>query len=211
MPSSKTATKSSKSESDTLAFAKAINKLVQKQEDFTTAIEDLKNLNAENMTSIQLELKSKREELNNLTKEFDVKKKDLQIKVDQEFNEYSYEKAKEIIGERGEIPVDEEEYTELESAVEQSKEEMEEEMQEKISEEQQKAKQALAQALKNKDLEHKAHIANLQAEVEQLKKERKIFESTIKNLREDIEAQRQLTKQVAEASKSGAISQTFGK
>jgi uncharacterized coiled-coil DUF342 family protein len=199
------------SETDTLAFAKAINKLIQKQDDFSSAIKDLNNLKADTLTGIQLELKSKRDELDNLVKQYDVQKKDLEIKIDQECKEYSYQKATEILEERGEVAVDDEEYEELKESVDAVREELETEMEVKVKEQQQKGHQELSQALKNKQLEHKAEIATLTATVQQLTKERGTFETTIDNLRSEIAAQRELTKQVAQAGKQGAISQSFGK
>ena len=200
-----------KSESDTLAFAKAITKLSQKQEEFVKVVAELKELKAETLTDIQLELKAKREELEGLDKDYETKKKDLEIKLNQEIKELGYEKAIEILEEHGQIGVDEDEYNELKEGVQSVRAELEEEMKVKISEEKANAKRELSQAITNKNLEHKAEIATLTATVEQLKKERNTYESTIENLKSEIAAQRELTKQVAEASKQGAISQTFGK
>jgi len=205
------AKKITKNESDTLAFAKAINKLVQKQDEFAKIIEEMKTLKADTLTSIQLELKAKRNELDSLDKEYEVKLKDLQIKVDQDFKEHGYNKAVEVLEEHGEIAVNEETYNELKDSVDVLKKEAEEELEKKLKELKSQHARELAGTLKNKELEHKAEIAMLTAKVEQLTKERQTFESTIKNLQSEIAAQRDLTRQVAEASKQGAISQNFGK
>lgn len=206
---SKASTK--QTDSDTLAFAKAINSLGEKQEDFIKAVNAIKELKAKTLSEIQLEIKTKRDELNDLQKDYENKKKDLQIKLDQELKEYGYEKAIEIIGESGEIGVDEDEYNELKESIEKLKEEHNSEMEEKLNQEKLEGKKQLSQALKNKDLEHKAEIATLTATVQQLTKERETFETTFENLKSEIAAQRELTKQVAEAGKQGAITQTFGK
>lgn len=207
MPVAKTV----KSDSDTLAFAKAVTKLGQKQDEFVNVFNEFKDLKAETLTEIQLELKTKRDELDNLDKEYEVKKKDLEIKLDQEIKEASYDKAVEILKEHSEIAVDEDEYNELTEQVETVRTELEEEMENKVTEEKEKAQKDLKQALLNNNLEHKAQIAMITAQVEQLTKERTTYESTISNLKGEIAAQRELTKQVAEAGKQGAISQSFGK
>ena len=210
---SRTSAKSkvTKIESDTLVFAKAINKLTQKQDEFKKIVEEMKELKAETLMNIQLELKTKREELDSLKKEFETKKKDLEIKVELECKEYGYKKALEILEEHGEIAVNGEEYNELKASVENVKDELHKEMVKKVEICKAEAKKTLTQAMTNKELEHKAEIAMLTATVEQLKKERNTYESTISSLKSEIAAQRELTKQVAEASKQGAISQTFGK
>lgn len=198
-------------ESDTLAFAKAINKLVQKQDEFSKIVEEMKTLKAETLTGIQLELKSKRDELNSLDKDYDVKIKDLQIKIDQDFKEYGYNKAIDVLEKHGKIAVDDDEYDELKNSVDELKKEAIEDLEKKIKEMKTQNARELAGTVKFKELEHKAEIAMLTAKVEQLTKERQTFESTIKNLQSEIAAQRELTKQVAEASKQGAINQSFGK
>ena len=198
-------------DSDTLAFAKSINKLIQKQEDFQKMIDELNTFKVETLTNIQLEFDSKRKELDALNKEYDTLKKDLQIKADQEFKEYGYVKAVEILEENDEIAVNEVEYNELQTSIETIKEEMEEETTKQIKDEKINASKELAMVKKTMQLEHKAEIAMLSATVDQLTKERQTFESTIDSLKSEIAAQRDLTRQVAEASKQGAISQQFGK
>jgi len=87
----------------------------------------------------------------------------------------------------------------------------EEEMEKIKNEERANAKIALNSAVKNCQLEHKAETAQLKAVSEQQQKEIKSLETTIKNMQAEIAAQRQLTKEVAEAGKQGSIQQTFGK
>lgn len=197
-------------DSDTLAFAKAITKLTQKQQDFIHAVEDVKTLKAETFTNMQLELIAKRSELTNLKKEYDVLKKDLQIKLDQEIKEYAYDKAVDILTEAGDIAVNEEEFKELEERITTIEKEMEEKMVAELSSQKKASRQGLEIAIRTKNLEHKAEIAMLTARVEHMTKERETFESTVSSMKEEIAAQRELTKQVAQASKNSAINQTFG-
>lgn len=203
--------KINKSDSDTLAFAKAINNLTETQEEFKKALEILDSLKADTLRDIQLELKAKRDELDRLDKEFQIKKKDLEIQVEQELKEFGYEKALELIGENNEVAVEEDEYNSLVESVDTLKEELQAELTKKVQEAQAEGKKALNAAISTNNLVHKAEVATLTAQVEQLTKERKMYETTISNLQADITAQRELTRQVAEASKSGAISQSFGK
>lgn len=200
-----------KKDSDILAFVKAITKLSQKQEDFMKSVEELKELSADNLSNVQLELKTKREELDDLTKQYDTQKKDMEIKLVQEINEYGYEKAIEIIEEHKQIAVNMSEYDELKQSVELLKTTHEKDMKSKIAELNAIAKKELERELLNTGLKHKAEIAELSATVKQLEKERKTYESTIDNLKQEVASQRELTRQVAEASKQGAISQNFGK
>ncbi len=64
---------------------------------------------------------------------------------------------------------------------------------------------------KTMELTHKANNAQLIAQVEQQKKEIQVLNSTIENLKSELKEQRELTKQVAQASAKSQITQTIGK
>jgi len=61
------------------------------------------------------------------------------------------------------------------------------------------------------ELTHKANNATLQAQVEQQKKEILVLQQTIDSLKTEIREQRELTKEVAQASSKSQITQTIGK
>lgn len=61
------------------------------------------------------------------------------------------------------------------------------------------------------ELTHKANNAALQAQVEQQKKEITVLQQTIDSLKAEIREQRELTKEVAQASSKAQITQTIGK
>lgn len=61
------------------------------------------------------------------------------------------------------------------------------------------------------ELTHKANNASTQAQVEQQKKEIQVLHQTIENLKLELKEQRELTKEVAQASSRAQITQTIGK
>lgn len=61
------------------------------------------------------------------------------------------------------------------------------------------------------ELTHKANNASLQAQVEQQKKEVQMLQQTIESMKIEIKEQRELTKEVAQASSKAQITQTIGK
>lgn len=61
------------------------------------------------------------------------------------------------------------------------------------------------------ELTHKANNASTQAQVEQQKKEIQVLHNTIENLKSELKQQRELTKEVAQASSRAQITQTIGK
>lgn len=79
------------------------------------------------------------------------------------------------------------------------------------TEESKKYATMLKTELNTSDLTHKANNAQLQAQVEQQKKEIQVLEQTILSLKAEIKEQRELTKEVAQASSRAQITQTIGK
>ena len=65
--------------------------------------------------------------------------------------------------------------------------------------------------LSTMELTHKANNASLQAQVEQQKKEIQMLQQTIESMKVEIKEQRELTKEVAQASSKAQITQTIGK
>jgi hypothetical protein len=61
------------------------------------------------------------------------------------------------------------------------------------------------------ELTHKANNATLQAQVEQQKKEIQVLQQTIDSMKGEIREQRELTKEVAQASSKAQITQSIGK
>jgi hypothetical protein len=61
------------------------------------------------------------------------------------------------------------------------------------------------------DLTHRANNAGLQAQVEQQKKEIQVLQQTIEGMKAEIREQRELTKEVAQASSKAQITQSIGK
>lgn len=78
-------------------------------------------------------------------------------------------------------------------------------------EEKAKYKHQLDMDTKTMDLTHKATNANLNAQVEQQKREIEVLHNTIENLKSELKEQRELTKQVAQAGAKSQITQTIGK
>ena len=78
-------------------------------------------------------------------------------------------------------------------------------------EEKVKYQDKLNNELKTMDLTQKAINAQIVAQTEQQKKEIHVLENTIESLKSELKEQRELTKQVAQASSKSQITQTIGK
>ena len=194
-----------------LEFAKALNNIVQKEEAFAKSVEALKEYTEEALTELDLKIANKEQRLEILDKEFDTLRKNKEIEIDQHIAEYKYKAAMEYLEEREESAIDTAELKNLREQLKEYEKGQQADLDKVIEEERQKAKSALKAAVAHAELSHKADTAELNATVNQLKKEIETYQSTIENQRAEIAEQRKLTMQVAQAGAKGAVNQTFGK
>ena len=197
--------------SERIEFTKSINGLVSKQDAFLKAIETLQSFSEESLRNLDLEIDNRKLELKTLEDEYKKKDTDQRIEIDQSLKEYKYNQALTYLKERNEIAVDKSEYNVLKGRVAELEAGFEDRLSEAISKEKGRGEAALKAAINNSNLTHKAEIAEINAQSKQQKTEIQNLLNIIETLKLEIAEQRQLTKQVDEASKSGAITQSFGK
>ena len=197
--------------SERLHLAEAIINFTKKQEEFLKSHEDLKKYSEDIFTNLDIQIDTKKSELDLLEKEYKNKSKDLEIECNQVFKEYQYEAAKKVLANRDEEPIATDELEELRDELEKLKEEFDDKLEEALKKERADSKIALSAAVANADLRHKAETAEILALSKQKEREVQVLNETIENLKHEVAEQRSLTRSVAEASKSGAITQSFGK
>lgn len=193
------------STSERLKFVSAISTLSQTQDKFIKAVEAMSTFNTETLTNLDLEINTKKEELEELTAQYNNTVKSNEIKVKMQLEEFKYNGALDILKERKEVPILETELETLKNRVNELTTERQEELDNIRSEEKKKGEVAKNMAIRNAQLEHKAEIAVLDASVKQQTKEISNLQQTIDNLRHELSEQRKLTKEVAEAGKMGTI------
>jgi HAMP domain-containing protein len=194
-----------------LDFSKSIRSLATKQDAFAKACESLKDFTTDALGDIGLQIQAKQDELKEMKKKFENERKDLQIKNDQFIEEYKYNAALKILKSRGEEPIESNEFKRLRKELAELQGDRAEEIDAAVSEEKSRGRAALEAALRNSELTHKAETATLNATVEQQKHEISHLQSTIEQLRTEVAAQRELSRQIAEAAQKGAINQYMGK
>lgn len=198
-------------ENPKLLLSKAINALVAKQDGFEKAIEAIKTLQKDEIVKYDLEIEAKQEELSGLEEQYKHKLKNKQIETDQLLSEYKYEGATKILEEKGEMPINKSIHIKMQEELSSLKSDVNKQIQEAVAHEQHEAKRSMSAAISSCDLKHKAETAVLQATVDQQKKEISTLEKANTKLNEEIAAQRELTKQVAQAARAAPITQQIGK
>lgn len=209
-------------ESDRIALTKALNLLEKTMTDFNKSVERIEELKRETLINYTLEIddlkKSKDEQMVELETSYKVRKQDVennlknaQIQADQTLNEYRREGAIKILKEFNEEPVDSDEYEQLRNEQSELEETHKQEIETLRKELESRASVEKHSALENLQLKHKAEIATLKAENDMAVREISTLKQNIQDLKEQIREQQQLTKDVAESSRQGAINQSFGK
>jgi len=210
------------SDSDRLQLAQAINNLCVKGDAIIAAMNELSTFDKERIQSIDMQLESKKKEFADttasLSSEYETTSKrlendyaDLKIKLSQQLREFKLEAAQNVLKEFNMVAIDASRYTAVENELQQLKETSQDALYKAVKDAETRAKHEHQTAVTNLALEHKAQIASLEAQVQQQIKEIKVLNDTIAGLKHELSAQRELTKEVAQASSKAQISQSFAK
>lgn len=197
--------------SERLQFVKAIESFSKAAENVTSTATLLNDLPKKLLVDLDQSITEKKTQLAELEEEFAHDKKRRCIELAQEVQEFGYQKAVEILGARGEEPISSQKLADLRKDLEENEEASSKEMDEALKKLEARMKAERTMALQKATLEHEKNTAVLKAEGKRLADEIKQYTATIEMLKEEIKAQRQLTKEVADAGRSGAITQSFGK
>ena len=198
----------------TIEFTKQLQNIQKKSDDFMKSVDDFNKLRENNFQNLELNLKQKQIELEELEKKFKETERQRKLDVDLNIKQYQYEEALKILEERGEIAVKKIEYKELESNYNNSVEKAKSEVKSAIENEKRRNNEYLKTMKETLELKNKAEVAKVEAQLEAQNKEIKALNNTIERLEKDIDEQRKLTKDVAQAAASKSshmyIPQTSG-
>lgn len=200
-----------KATSGNLELTRAINKIVKTQDDFMSSVKLLSNYTNETLSDLNLQIEARKTQIANLGEEYDNSIKEHDIQIKHYYAEHKYNGAVSFLRERKEEPISSSVLVELRNEIENLRKNREKEINDIIEKEKKSHEKSLRFSQQSLELKHKAEIAELNACVRQQKNDVATLNSTILNLKEEVSAQRELTKDVAMASKGGAISQSFGK
>lgn len=203
--------KTSETSNERLEYNKVLSELARSKTIFADAVERCNAFEKDTLENLNLLISEKKSELAELETQYEVQKKNAQITLQQDIAEFRYAAALKILEERKETAIAIAELEELRTALTQARATHEKELKAALDAENASAHAQLTAALKSKELEHKAQIAKLEANVEQQQREIVSQKAHIEHYIKEVDKQRELTKQVADAGKQGAITQTIGK
>lgn len=192
-------------------FRKVCQELARTRQGFVDAVEWCKAFEEESMENLNMLITEKKAQLAELTAQFEVEKKNSQIKLAQEIAEHKLQAALAILTARGEVALPKTELEELRQRCATAAQHLEAELGRVRDAEKASGHAQLGAALKARDLEHKAESAALTAKVAQQEHEIQSLQAQLQNYVLQLDKQRELTKSVADAGRQGAITQTIGK
>lgn len=187
--------------SDTLALTKAIVTIQKNQVSFAKSVDDAKHLIEEYLQDLELRASEKRDEMKKLDAMYEEERRSKKIRIDQDLQAYGYAEALKVLAERKEVAISQDELTRLKNELETMKRDKAKEVAELVRVEREKHESALKTFQTTNDLKHAAEIATQTASNKQLQGHIAVLEKQIQSLQDDVNKQRQLTKDVAESAR----------
>lgn len=197
--------------SERLELAQRLAALQAGKDAFLRGVAALEAYDDETLRALDMRIDEKKTQLAELDVEFANAKKQSEIRATDELAEFKRAAAVRFLEASGEEPIGTAELEQLRADVRTLRETRESAVEAAVTQAKADGERALRAALSSCELKHKAESAELVATAKQQQNAIEALQAQIVALRQECDKQRELTKQVAEAGKQGAISQTFGR
>jgi hypothetical protein len=190
---------------------KVVETLVTKKDAFVKAVEGFDQCTKDMIWNLDRDIELKKDELDRLAKDYNNQLTDGKIKLEHDLKLFEYETILEVLKEKKQIPCSETEINDLKQQIAELKESSIAEVKKAIAIEKSHSESKLTSTTERLTLTHAAEVAQLKAEVGQRTSEITVLQNAVANLRGELAAQRELTRDVAASSKQAPIQQSFGK
>jgi len=198
---------SSKLDTTNLELNKLVHKMTTIEKEFVDNIQNFESFKTDSIFTLDAQINDRKRKLVDLQDEFNQEQKRRRIDLENQMLKDKFDAARKFLEEHNHIALDKDKFANLEVA----KQVSEDEARKLVDKEKEHGRRAVSEAVKAQGLQHKAEIAELQARVKQQEIQIVHLNCILERREKDVAAQIQLTKDVAESSRSGAIQQTFGK
>ena len=186
----------------------AIDKLTKIHETFATAStsssEAIQALIQNYLTDLTNRINLKREELEYLEEDFANKRRAGEIDIDLNIKQYGRDAAIRILKDSGEIPIGREDYENLKTSYNSLLETKDSEIKLAVEAENKRNEKHVAILKQTLELKNRAEVATVEAKLEAQVQQIQLLNDTIAQMKDDLNEQRKLTKDVADASSKGA-------
>lgn len=183
-----------------LELIKYTQQLVKTQDTFSKVMDDYKNFIASQLQEQLTTITYNEQRLKELEKEYDVTKKDKQVQLELYLREFKRQSIDTFLEEFKERAIAIDDYQRIISENERLRQDYSQAIKDAVDEEKQRNKQAQEHTKRTLELQKNAEVAKVTAQLETQKEQIKFLYETIDSLKKDINAQRELTKDVAMSS-----------
>jgi len=184
----------------TLALTKALQGVTKSEDGFTKSVTKLNELLTETFADLETRHAAKQKALDDLKLRYEQEEKNRKIAVAQNVRARAYDAAKQSLTERKEVAVRSEDYEQLREDYSELRATKEQEIRDSVSAERKRNDQHNEALKRTLELQKQAEVAQVEARLETQIQHIEVLKSTIENLKNDLQAQRELTKDVAQAA-----------
>ena len=203
------------SETEVFQFTKSITQMTKAQETFKKSIETFQHLNSEVFGNLEIKLEqeqkkfqnvidSKKQEIALLEEEFERKKKNGKLDVEYAVKAHKLDVASKFLSENDMTAVKTEQWSLINKELAQLKANYKSDLELTLFNERKLHEGNVASIKKELRLIQEAKEAKLQASLDQKDQQVLVLKETIKDLKRDVTAQRELTRDVAKAARPQA-------
>ena len=189
-----------KDNNSNIAFTKAIQTITKNQDSFNKSVDSLQTLITETFSELELKVNAKKKELADLEEKYLHDEKNMKLTVDLNVKEHGYNEALKILGEKDEVAVSKLDYEKLKKDYEDLKNTRSQEIKNAVDNEHKRNTEHVAVLKETLELQKRAEVAKVSAELVSQVNHIKILEQTVERVSKDLDEQRKLTKDVAMAS-----------
>lgn len=186
---------------DTLALTRSINTITKNMQSFEKSVGECKQLIEEGLTDLEIRTTLKRKAMGELDEEYEHKKKSRKIDLEQDLRAHGFEEAVRILKEQKFTAIQDDELHKLKTELAEIKAEGKTQLESALNAERQRFQRDMEVFKTTSSLQNQTEVAKLTANVEKLQDHIKVLENTINAQKNDIDKQRELTKQVAESAR----------
>lgn len=185
-----------------LSILKFTQQLLKTQEQWVKNVTDHKTFLEDELTNQTNQIDYNKNLIHELDLEYENHKKDKEIKLKLFIDEYKDTAIQDFLKDQNKMSIDIDEYKKLVASSELLVEQHKKELEDTLSKEKAKNKQSMEYVTKTLELQKIADVAKVTAQLDTKTEQIKFLYETIESLKKDLNAQRELTKDVALAAAS---------
>jgi hypothetical protein len=177
-----------------------LQSISKNQDNFVNSVAQCRELLETLESTLNMRINAKRAEIEQLEIKFEQEKRNKTIELELEIKKHTGDWLDKVLDDRHEVAVSENEYDRLVNLDKSHNDKVQEARRQAIDEEREKNRTYIQSFKETLELQKRAEVCTVTAQIEQLQKHIKVLEETILNQKKEIDEQRNLTRDIASSS-----------